>query len=71
MRFRKDMKTSAGLVRLADESLLSDADLPPRDTTQWVASRKLAVVRAVLNNCGRKKKFLKPTASAKKNFVIG
>jgi hypothetical protein len=48
MRFRKDMKTGAGLVRLADGSLLSAADLPPRDTTRWVASRKLAVVRAVL-----------------------
>jgi hypothetical protein len=48
MRFRKDMKTGAGLVRLADGSLLSEADLPPRDTTRWVASCKLAVVRAVL-----------------------
>ena len=33
---------------LADGSLLSVADLPPRDTRRWVASRKLAVVRAVL-----------------------
>ena len=48
MRFRKDMKTGVGLVRLADGSLLSAADLPPWDTTRWVASRKLAVVRAVL-----------------------
>mgnify|MGYP002212520554 CR=1 FL=1 len=48
MRFRKDMKTGAGLVRLSDGSLLSAADLPPWDTTRWVASRKLAVVRAVL-----------------------
>ena len=35
-------------MRLADGSFLSVADLPPCDTTQWVASRKLAVVRAVL-----------------------
>ena len=42
------MKTGAGLVRLADVSLLSVADLPPRDTRRWVASCKLAVVRAVL-----------------------
>lgn len=48
MRFSKAMKTGAGLVRLADGSLLSVADLPPRDTTRWVASRKLAVARAVL-----------------------
>ena len=48
MRFSKAMKTGAGLVRLADGSLLSVADLPPRDTRRWVASRKLAVVRAVI-----------------------
>ena len=48
MRFNKAMKTGAGLVRLADGSLLSVADFPPRDTRRWVATRKLAVVRAVL-----------------------
>lgn len=71
MRFSKAMKTGAGLVRLADGSLLSVADLPPRDTTRWVASRKLAVVRAVLYQLRPQEEFLKPTASAKKNFMIG
>ncbi|QYX58576.1 DUF1153 domain-containing protein [Roseovarius sp. SCSIO 43702] len=35
-------------VTLPDGSVLCQADLPPADTTRWVASRKLAVVRGVL-----------------------
>ena len=35
-------------VTLADGSLMTQADLPPPDTTRWVASRKLAVVRGVV-----------------------
>ena len=34
-------------VRLPDGSRMTRADLPPRDTTRWVASRKAAVVRGV------------------------
>lgn len=34
-------------VKLADGSCMTVADLPPSDTTRWVASRKLAVVRGV------------------------
>jgi len=34
-------------VTLPDGSMLTRADLPPRDTKRWVASRKLIVVRAV------------------------
>lgn len=34
-------------VRLPDGTVLSRADLPPPDTSRWVASRKLAVVRGV------------------------
>ena len=37
-------------VRLPDGSVMTRADIPPRDTTRWVASRKAAVVRAVA--CG-------------------
>ena len=58
MRFRKDMKTGAGLVRLVDGSLLSVADLLPRDTTRWMASRKLAVVRAVLHQLRKQEEVL-------------
>ena len=36
-------------VNLPDGSVMSQADLPPSDTTRWVASRKLAVVRAVVH----------------------
>lgn len=34
-------------VVLLDGGILTQADLPPRDTQRWVASRKLKVVRAV------------------------
>lgn len=35
-------------VTLPDGSRMTRADLPPQDTERWVASRKAAVVRAVL-----------------------
>ena len=35
-------------VTLPDGSVMSRADLPPAETTRWVASRKAAVVRGVL-----------------------
>ena len=34
-------------VTLPDGSVLTRADLPPPDTTRWVASRKAVVVKAV------------------------
>jgi hypothetical protein len=34
-------------VTLPDGTIMTRADLPPRDTWRWVASRKAAVVRAV------------------------
>ena len=34
-------------VTLPDGSIMTRADLPPRETRRWVASRKAAVVRAV------------------------
>ncbi|MFP4273893.1 MAG: DUF1153 domain-containing protein [Paracoccaceae bacterium] len=34
-------------VTLPDGSVMTRADLPPRDTRRWVASRKAAVVRAL------------------------
>ncbi|SIN91029.1 DUF1153 domain-containing protein [Vannielia litorea] len=36
-------------VTLPDGTVMTRADLPPRDTRRWVASRKAAVVRAVEN----------------------
>lgn len=35
------------IVNLPDGSTLSRADLPPKDTRRWVASRKAVVVKAV------------------------
>ena len=35
-------------VTLPDGKVMTRADLPPRDTRRWVASRKLAVVRGVV-----------------------
>lgn len=34
-------------VRLPDGTHMTRADLPPKETKRWVASRKAAVVRAV------------------------
>ena len=36
------------VVTLPDGRTLSRADLPPPDTTRWVASRKAAVVRCLV-----------------------
>jgi hypothetical protein len=36
-------------VTLPDGSTLSRADLPPAETSRWVASRKAVVVRAVVH----------------------
>lgn len=34
-------------VTLPDGRIMTRADLPPKDTRRWVASRKAAIVRAV------------------------
>ncbi len=34
-------------VKLSDGTILTRADLPPSETTRWVASRKAAVVRGL------------------------
>jgi hypothetical protein len=36
-------------VTLPDGTILTRADLPPRETTRWVARRKAVVVRAVMH----------------------
>ena len=37
------------VVTLTDGTTISRADLPPKDTTRWVASRKASVVRCLLH----------------------
>jgi transposase-like protein len=45
------LKKSRGprAVTLPDGTVMTRADLPPADTRRWVASRKAAVIRAVLH----------------------
>lgn len=45
------LKKSGGprAVTLPDGTVMTRADLPPADTRRWVASRKAAVIRAVLH----------------------
>jgi len=35
------------MLRLDDGTILTRSDLPPKDTTRWVASRKASVIKAV------------------------
>ena len=71
MRFRKDMKIGEGLMRLADGSFLSVADLPPCDTTRWVASRKLVVVRAVLYQLRPQEEILETYSISEEELCLG
>ena len=41
-------KNGPNVVKLPDNTFLSRADLPAKDTRRWVVSRKLTVVRAVV-----------------------
>lgn len=41
-------KNGPCVVKLPDNTILSRADLPPKDVARWVVSRKLIVVRAVI-----------------------
>ena len=52
-------KESPRLVRLPDGQLLSLADLPEPKTSRWVASRKIAVVRAVEHDLLTKEEAIK------------
>ena len=45
-------------VILEDGTVLSRADLPPRDTRRWVASRKALVVQAVRHGLMRRDEAL-------------
>ena len=50
-------------VTLPDGSVLTRADLPPPDTTRWVASRKAVVVKAVVHG-------LIPLAEALERYAL-
>jgi hypothetical protein len=57
-------------VTLPDGSILSRADLPPPDTRRWVASRKAAVVKAVLHGLIAEAEVLTRYALSEEEFAL-
>jgi len=57
------------LVTLPDGTVMSRADLPPADTRRWVASRKAAVVRAVLGGLIPRAEALQRYALSEEEFA--
>lgn len=57
-------------VTLPDGSVLSRADLPPPDTTRWVASRKAVVVKAVLYGLILESEALERYALSEEEFAL-
>ena len=57
-------------VTLPDGSILSRADLPPADTTRWVASRKAVVVRAVIHGLISEAEALERYALSAEEFAL-
>ena len=55
-------------VTLPDGSVMTRADLPPADTTRWVASRKAAVVRGVLSGLIARQEALERYALSEEEF---
>ncbi len=57
-------------VTLPDGSILSRADLPPADTTRWVASRKAVVVKAVIHGLISEKDALERYGLSEEEFAL-
>lgn len=57
-------------VTLPDGSVLTRADLPPGDTSRWVASRKAVVVRAVLYGLIAETEALERYALSAEEFAL-
>lgn len=57
-------------VTLPDGSVLTRADLPPGDTSRWVASRKAVVVRAVLYGLIAEAEALERYALSAEEFAL-
>jgi len=55
-------------VTLPDGSIMSRADLPPVDTSRWVASRKAAVVKAVIHGLLSRDEALETYALSDEEF---
>lgn len=56
-------------VTLPDGRVMTQADLPPKDTRRWVASRKAAVVRGVLYGLISKEAALKRYGLSDEEFM--
>lgn len=57
-------------VTLQDGSVLSLADLPPKDTRRWVASRKAIVIKAVESGLLSKKAALEQYELSEEEFDL-
>jgi hypothetical protein len=57
-------------ITLPDGRILSRADLPPTDTTRWVASRKAIVVKAVIYGLIPEKEALERYALSPEEFAL-
>jgi hypothetical protein len=57
-------------VTLPDGTILSRADLPPRDTRRWVASRKAVVVKAVIYGLITETEALERYALSEEEFTL-
>jgi hypothetical protein len=57
-------------ITLPNGSILSRADLPPKDTRRWVASRKAVVVKAVVYGLISEKEALDRYALSEEEFVL-
>ncbi|MCC5956836.1 MAG: DUF1153 domain-containing protein [Natronohydrobacter sp.] len=57
-------------VTLADGTVLTLADLPPKDTRRWVASRKALVIRAVEAGLLSRKAALERYALSEEEFDL-
>ena len=56
-------------VTLADGTIMSHGDLPPKDTRRWVASRKAAVVRGVVYGLMTQKEALQRYQISEEEFL--
>ncbi|ABA78777.1 DUF1153 domain-containing protein [Rhodobacter sphaeroides] len=57
-------------VTLPDGTVLSRADLPPLDTRRWVASRKAAVVKAVIHGLITEREALDRYSLSEEEFAL-
>ncbi|WP_145104223.1 DUF1153 domain-containing protein [Cereibacter sediminicola] len=57
-------------VTLPDGTVFSRADLPPPETRRWVASRKAAVVKAVIHGLISEQEALERYALSEEEFAL-